>query len=686
MATIKVNKKNHSYMYTIKAKSANNTYIPYEDALEATTSIDFDLSASDEDLFVKSGDDLIIYSIFSSSNKVVTNTVKNYFKLAPTYQYCVVITQDGSWGDIVNYYDYINENSLSAALPNEPTIIYSEEGKEYSFVGTTNNDVYSVGNTHYNGSDYIYDVAGNDMYAINAKQPDRRNCTTVQDFSGNDEYVLSNKTYAKIYDMKGNDLYRFTGQADYDITDKGGNDNYIVYDAGVYISSDKESQITDEKGNDNYTFVKATYGIINDKGGNDKYNLTGGKYTAIKDSAGKDTYTLTTETSDVITDNSGNDKYTVSVSGDITIQDFAGKDVYNVSYSNDINIQDGLDGETKSGNDTYNLTYVSRNTKTKSLITDFAGNDKYNFSYTDSTDITDYKGSDTYTIKNSSITINDNGIAEKVGKKVNKKLANDKYTAINSYVDITDTAGDDIYKYINSYGEITDNGGNDKYTISGSNTLLSLITITDKTASNDIYNIGNILGVISDEGGKDSYSIKSSNTGINDSGKSNKDSYTIKGLDSMVTITDDGGTGDTLKITDVNKNNLIFMLDYTKDAKGDAAGNVNSGDLFIFDKTNSGCTVIKDYFKLESSYIEYTSQTEGAKTLTSDGCIEKIYAGKKDITNEMFSQLAYGKADELSNTVASWLSDTSHSYGSVSAFLTSSTADVADFIAYVANN
>ena len=148
-----------------------------------------------------------------------------------------------------------------------------------------------------------------------------------------------------------------------------------------------------------------------------------------------------------------------------------------------------------------------------------------------------------------------------------------------------------------------------------------------------------------------------------------------------VIISDNGGSGDKLKLNGAKKGNLVFMVDYSKYAKEGYEGCVDSGNLIIFDKTTKGFVEIKDYFSMESSYIRYTN-ADRIKPATADGCIETIYAGKSNITNTMFNQLTGAKIEAISADVANWLSDTNHTYSSVSELLNyGQSTDLNNFIA-----
>ena len=697
MSTIKITKKDYSEHVVVNKDSSNNIYTITEKALKGNSAIDIDLSASENDIFAKNGNDLVIYSFsFEHSGRAVATVIKDYFKYAPKYSF-VSITQTGDYNDVSTYdYNYISSHlTVSDAYFGKITDAFYDK-VEY-ITGKSKDDNFvnkKKKNTDGGKTDFVFDISGNDSYDIQAKAVDRNNRTRVYDFSGNDKYNCSNRSYAYIFDSKGNDIYTAehsgvwitddSGNDNYllktdvrsEITDNDGNDNYILYNALVY-------NIYDKKGNDNYIFNESdVFTSILDYAGNDKYSFTDGE-SKVEDFSGKDIYTIIAEQNDEIIDHSGNEKYTINNTIKTKLTDDSGKDLYNISYSQNIVITDGKENETGSGNDIYNLNLLTKTEDNKNnsvtdysgnekynisnsdylTIKDKAGNDKYNLSYSSAT-IIDDRGSDNYILKESigTIKITDNGTAERIGKKLNTKLANDKYTSINSTLDITEAFGNEIYKISKSNGTITDNNGSDKYDITSSN-----ITIEDNNGQ-DSYNIN------------PNYFAK-----IYDNGLSNKDSYNIKGMSGNTVIWDDGGVGDTLKITGAKKNNLVFMVDYIKDADY-YTGAVNSGDLIIFDTANSGYTIIKDYFDLESTYIRYENENPNAKARTSDGCIEKIYAGKSNITNTMFNQTNKSSVDALSSSVANWLSD-STTYGSVGEFLTKSgnNSDIADFIAAIYN-
>ena len=171
---------------------------------------------------------------------------------------------------------------------------------------------------------------------------------------------------------------------------------------------------------------------------------------------------------------------------------------------------------------------------------------------------------------------------------------------------------------------------------------------------------------------------------IEDTGASKKDSYTIGALNSKAYIKDDGGTGDMLTITSAKKGNLIFLADYSYNAAaGDAV--VNSGSLFVFDKTKGGFIQLGDFFKTgESNYLAYGADGKATK---GTGYIESMKAGKTALNSTISSYITETKLNAWAEAVSSWLNDGAHEYGSITNLVQNgSDADIKNFIAYCTQN
>ena len=317
-------------------------------------------------------------------------------------------------------------------------------------------------------------------------------------------------------------------------------------------------------------------------------------------------------------------------------------------------------------------------------IVDYYGKETYNVNTAEYLSIHDYRLNDIYNISNSYGNITDDGVAEKVGKKMNYTLANDKYNLTNSSLSIEDKSGNDTYKFTYSYGPdawsyVGDKAGKDTYTAKYTN-----LVIDDRGTSSDKYTFTSSVGNIIDKAGTDTYNITSSKVTIEDLSASKKDSYTVNALNSKVLISDGGGTGDMLTISSANKNNFIFMVDYSSNAEaGD--GVVNSGSLFIFDKTKGGFIGINDFFKKgEGNYLAYGTDGKAAK---GTGYLESIKAGKTSVISSIFSYATQSHISAWAEQIGAWLNTEGHSFGSISSLISNgSDAQIKDFIAYCVDN
>ena len=608
-----------------------------------------------------------------------------------------VVNQKGA-----NYYNLTSIN-------NESNEIYDIAGNDTYNVWNGNSG-WIFDDENFEPAAYIYDYAGNDIYKIHEKSTVAINdikgndkydflngsYSVINDYAGNDTYKMSCIYGTTINDYKGNDVYNSYGAVYGDISniyhktyinDSAGNDTYNIVQnwqnvfINDYAGNDKYNfnssfnhiEVDDKKGNDIYKIIGGIGQIfLTDRLGNDKYDIQGGYWITITDNAGNDNYNIQTinyklsitdekgndkytiscvDDELTITDNSGNDMYNISSSTDLIIEDKEGKDTYNIFDNRDyVKITDGAESSTKSGNDTYNLSYLQNaagNTYTmggvikngENVITDYYGNEKYNVSCCYRLQINDKQGKDTYTINDSS-----------------------EVKIIDGVIDAIDS-------------------GNDTYKISNTTSL----SVCDYIG-NDVYALSNVFkqnnnNVITDYDGTDTYNITSSNISIIDKGEDN-DTYIIKNLSSIVKINDDGGN-DKLTITSLNKNNAIFMANYDLSTTG-INSDISNGSLFIFDKTMSGFIEIENFFSTEIiSDNEYINTAD----FKGNGYIENIYAGKVK-ENSVIANYA-NNIDALGQEVATWLSSTTldNSYDSVAAILNSdSLSDISKFMTFIAQS
>ena len=610
-----------------------------------------------ENVSVKSGDDLIVKTIFisnSGSAKTVTTTVKDYFtnqyfdnnlvlesnllkKQKHTINKETDLGTNGLYwekGDfsssdfiLAPKYDYEESFKLNDIRDD---FVYDEKGK----------DNYVI--TSSSGKDYFLEMAGNDKYsASNASSPD------IKDLKGNDEYVAeNNNTLMLIEDYSGNDKYEAKDSATIKTYDYKGNDEYIAQDNGSI-------QINDNKGNDKYWLWSHSASGIVDFEGNDSYDLL----NAVMEEDAKLR----------ISDYKGNDKFSIKNSSNIDIIKSSGADKYEIlNGSNAVSLND------YSGNDGYTVAGGSNNLE----LTDVAGNDKYTLNDSNYVEISDTKGSDSYkligteTNKVSNTTISDElGNDKYVLEHINPERKGDS----NNKSSILDQNGNDSYSLKETWDlTITDDLGNDKYTLTGGNinleinddsgkdsyiskgtTNLCCAYIVDNGADTDIYNLnGYNTGYISDEGGNNKFTIKNSAeldiyaTGegndtytikylewlnINDalgddkynitttyewdiSDSQGADKYTIKELyNTNFTIDDKGSENDTYNFDRVmgklsfNTSDLENQIYHIKDEDGNDKYNIkNSSMISILDKNGN------------DSYSIDLTKTEGAKYYIED--------------------------------------------------------------------
>lgn len=693
MSTIRVI-RNRIESAQIKSDSSNDTYIMWETALRKGAKIELRFNTTNNYL-KKSGDDLLIYSVFPT-DKVVTTTVKDYFKFDRLYNEKNFLSIQ--YGDTL----YDTNNEINNALTSEQKIagyITDTSGNDVIF-GTKGKNKFSIYN---GGTDKIYDVEGDDTYQLSASSNDSAS-TTIIDFKGNDKYNLYNHANATITENKGNDTYKANGMSNVTVTDKKGNDKYIFSNLASLMLTDNDgndsyslsnevtvfASIIDKKGNDKYTFnnsfVRTISSALNpidvtDKDGNDKYTITK-SIVNIVDELGSDTYSLNSSSSSVIDDKSGKDNYTVSNSNNVTIVDKAGKDNYKLSYADYFYVTDGIQNDTKGGNDTYsikhsygNYVFSQTNPSPEVNIVDYYGKENYSISYSDDVAVEDFQGSDSYKIKYSSdIVIQDKDNTSTLS-------SNDKYEVTESNnSNITDYSGNDDYALTSSNGTIIDKLGNDSYKvkevpvnmIAGSDN--NRTSITDEKG-NDKYDFANAYAEVTDNSGKDKYTISNSDVKITDKGIDN-DTYTVKKLNSKVVINDLHGVDDKLNLSSASKSNLVYMANYDLSTTSNYS-DVKDGSLYIFDRTKSGFVKIENFLNTNGGNIASGK---------AEGYIENIKAGLFSINNAIDNYtLSSSSVSALGQAVAEWQgSNLSTSYGSIDAILNSENAnDVAKFIAFV---
>lgn len=735
-ATIKDTSGNDKYtvgetIANIDDFRGNDNYVLEQDSISRIT----DRGGNDSYTFKHSGDTSVVdnsgndkYDIYKNNDKLVINDKKgkdkyNIYDTNSTLTICDYEGNDSYNIKLTRFsFDLIDKNGndkyIAKGLLSTSTI------KDY-----TGNDSYNIQGT--NSFVYIYDGYDADLGDADNEQ--------IRDKSGNDIYSISRvDSIVSIKDTAGTETYNISDvdsgviiEDGYLNSTKGGSDKYNIkgiYD-GVeiidYYGSEKYNLslmrngavVTEYKGNDTYNFKSFSSGAnIYDFEGTDKYNISD-----INDQLyiidGGNSISHAEIINNLSTSKSGSDKYNISkVLGATNIYDYTGNETYNISTADDAKIYD------YSGNDNYKLSDISYDTQ----IIDFSGNDKYNASNTAYTTIVDLKGSETYNLSYTSGTlkisdgcdpknfINSPSLtnifdAEKSGSDkyiishmvydsgsvgfIEDAWGEEKYY-LNDITDlkITDRQGADSY-VINKAKEITILDGkngesvskNDKYALSN----IAKLTLTDYDGD-DTYSVNNIYKTsgtnsIDDKTGKDKYNIANSNITIIDRGNDD-DIYTIKKLDNKVIIDDEGGSYDKLTISTANKNNLIYMADFNSYSQL-SDKQVNSGDLFIFDKTTLGCVKIENFYNTYSVGDEREYIETDLNYMLNSGSIETIIAGKKNITTDTINFATDANLAAVAEVAGSWLWNNKSTFESVTDLFNDGSKDeIQDFLVYCNNN
>ena len=231
-------------------------------------------------------------------------------------------------------------DTVSAEPESAPTRIYDKKGKD-SYNLTDVDYVYIVDGTSGKND------SGNDTYNFN-KVTATKNYSTVEDYSGNDKYNLTDSKDGYIYDYKGNDTFNIKNTANYEIYH-----NYAASKKNKYTISDFSKNIYMEvvgtsdtfnfSNSSNITVIKDSY--FSSKTGKDKFTVTGcDDVDLYVNWSGATEYKITNTTRLVVEDYQGNDKYTLK-SSQGAITDEKGNDTYTISSAdNKITISD-LDGK-----------------------------------------------------------------------------------------------------------------------------------------------------------------------------------------------------------------------------------------------------------------------------------------------------------------------------------------------------
>ena len=279
----------------LEYKGENSAYFTFNVDISGKNATKY--SSYYENVSVRSGDDLIVKTIFisnSGSPKTVTTTVKNYFIEYLLSEIDIKSTLLKDETICIDQYTKFGVNGLYGQVGDGPYSDYILAPDDTSTMNLTNSGYDQVfdkkgDDTYYaNGGliEYFLDLDGNDAY-----NSSNGNLTIVYDIKGNDKYLSENSgTKISTLDYKGNDEYCVKNFAALHARDYNGNDKYILEDYGsfslaqdikgndeYYLGSHTASNIQDNSGNDKYTFVNAWVttdsNIIEDRYGNDKYDI-----------------------------------------------------------------------------------------------------------------------------------------------------------------------------------------------------------------------------------------------------------------------------------------------------------------------------------------------------------------------------------------------------------------------------
>ena len=614
--------------YIISPKSVNTVFV-HKDSNPATIELKYNDTNTKYNYIpfvTRKGNNLVVKTyvikMYSSNmyKKTITTTFKDYFSDE-------------------NFNSIYNDKSLEERCAQKNVTL--TENKEYILASSDKNAslVLSEG-----GSDWIYDTKGNDNYTLeynyyNEEENAYTGTDVIIEASGNDIYNLKDGNRAYVVDIKGSDKYFASeNKAIITVWDCAGNDKYKAGNQGVL-------SIDDGKGNDKYYLNNKSRGIISDSSGKDYYEITD-SFIYLDDLNGKDEYIIKDCTEleyiDLFIQDSGkyNDTYNFN---NIKYKSFTENEETDEDYCNIIDT---------SGNDKFYLASVEN-----MVIGNKYGDDKYTINNSESITVKDIKGKDKYTITDSNNIL----IADGHG--------NDKYKAYvtssektSSDIDIIDYKGKDSYTFSNCTNiGIEDYGGKeDKYNLTNCSFSIE-----------DGYYVNSTHGIFSPDEykkcSKDTYIIKNCDTYgyIRDEGGSDK--YKIDGINAEIQIYDYGaGKKDTLEITGVNKNDIVYMTNIDEDGF--------DCDLILYNKSTGGYISIDLFYETdedEENIIGY-----------SKGRIETIKINNKSIKT---GKSLYTNFNNIKEEVITWLKDTVHE--SVEDILTSDdTTAKEQLIAYFTGN
>ena len=602
MAKVKI-KVGDNYEYEITEKTKDTTYVfTNEDAALGSVLNFKPISYTGNLIYAKNGNDLLIYAKFGEEPDYKTSitTIKDYFAYCEGNNGLVCINDDSIYAATAYAYDFVSKN-------------FEDTNLGGYFLGAKGSNKYTFSNTDEVRTTVI-EAGGNDKYTFNELAPTTAT-VRIEDMGGKDSYTMTSSTGIVIDDFTGNDKYTIKNCIELEPGGSGENPNDWQTDNGLK----NNIYICDYSGNDTYNI--------------DNFKTVEGQdaYIYMYDETGNDKYRLNELYQVDIDDDYGNDKYNVSNSIDIILEDNCGNDTYTIKNSQGIEIYDyEYDDDGVKRNNKFNLTDCSN----VNIDCEYTRNNKFNLTNCDTVVIEDKYES--YYDKDTTNIYNLKNITTYMYINSYKEYSNDKYTV---------SGGDFNLDSGELHSEINDNDGKDTYKITNTNNLKML----DYSNENDTYTIINCDNfhihnssgdekytlknssniTIEEQAGEDTYNITScSGMYIHDENDSS-DKYTIKlGKEGGgIKIADDGGAADSLKISNLNQKNIVFMSDY-------------NNDLIMYDTKSGGFVQICDLYNVDEG--NYSTEAFG------NGLIETVKAGNKaiDITDaDMIAQLNAARAE-----------------------------------------
>ena len=570
-----------------------------------------------------------------------------------------------------------NRFDISDSLGNDTYTV-----KDSEFVDITDiegNDKYAL--TSFTHDVFIGDDAGNDTYTL-----DNVHSIGIEDYgTGNDTYTLTTVDNSEdslnwtFYDEAGNEKYTIKNSTGLTINDGDGKDAYTISDSSWITITDNDYGSANLS--DTYTVTNTRAIDIYDEGySNDTYTITGVNNVdrlggGITDEGGKNKYTLKDTKNFVVSSGVGDDTYTFTSGNYNTIQEAGGADVYNIKDEKNLTVNDAL------GNDTYNLTNVNNFEDMNTYkFNDDKGNDKYTLKNTNSVKINDNDNTansvDVYNISDSLYTyVDDKGGKNTFNIKNVKGAAGDLAT-FKALGETTYNLSNSSYVELNGRNTLTTSN---KYVVSNSKNVK--IQTGYGSTTNDTYSLTNVENadmtnyLVYDNSGNDNYTVKGS-SGLYFRDDNGDDTYTVDNLKNAIKICDENGD-DTATITGLNTRNVVIMADFNSQNNG----KVNSGNLYVLDRTQKGGYMIIDSY-LDKNGSGYLTGAVGT------GYIEKLYAGKTEMSAEIMDVINTVNLDVIGQQVASWLNSSAghNAYANVDAvFNSGNAADIASFITTATN-